>query len=687
MPGGLIQLVSHGASDAFLTGNPEITFFKIVYRRYTNFSMESIEKRFDSVPNFGKTVSCLIDSTGDLIHKIYLKIELPEVKFNNKNIISNSEYNQGRNILIKNLENVYLNDKTKYDNLYTYSKYNIDAYKILSSILLPDEINLQFVKSQILSFKSLNKDSIDSIKLLIDSKVVNDTDIISYILNFDNYSLDITEIRNEIKKNVESKYNKIRNYLKIYFKNYTHNYDKYLIVYNDQTINFAWIKNLGNFICENIELEIGGQIIESHNYYWRFIWDQISIDVKKKELYNKMIGNQDILTDFNTDIKPTYTLLIPLQFTFCKYAGMSLPLIALKYHDVKININFNKIENCCYLEDYHKEYNKVLYIEYNKDEIIYENNKLEDFRYNYELKLNNLKLDLDRDIYIYNFDYINRKVLNKNYNITDLDANYILNKYGSKKNDDNYFSMNLNEFIKMKHTEDDDKLTNIFKSSLDYHLYLNKKHILESINIVDASLLIDYIYLDEMERQKFAQSKHEYLIENIEENIIENLNNKKNLIDLSFRHPVKELFWFSQPKEYCDSSTPYRESKYYNFSDNFYQLENNKNPIQASQLELNNVTIFPKEVDSGFFNYVTHSKYHSNIGNLGLNLYSFSLYPEDQQPSGSCNFSSFKSKKLVINLEEQYYSKYKENNIVFRAFSLHYNVLRIMGGMGGMEFN
>ena len=58
MPGGLIQLVSHGASDAFLTGNPEITFFKIVYRRYTNFSMESIEKRFDSVPNFGKSVSC-----------------------------------------------------------------------------------------------------------------------------------------------------------------------------------------------------------------------------------------------------------------------------------------------------------------------------------------------------------------------------------------------------------------------------------------------------------------------------------------------------------------------------------------------------------------------------------------------------------------------------------------------------
>ena len=51
MGGGLMQLVAYGAQDAFLTGNPEITFFKIVYRRHTNFAMESIQQVFDGTGN------------------------------------------------------------------------------------------------------------------------------------------------------------------------------------------------------------------------------------------------------------------------------------------------------------------------------------------------------------------------------------------------------------------------------------------------------------------------------------------------------------------------------------------------------------------------------------------------------------------------------------------------------------
>ena len=46
MGGGLMQLVAYGAQDIYLTGNPQITFFKVVYRRHTNFSMEAIEQTF-----------------------------------------------------------------------------------------------------------------------------------------------------------------------------------------------------------------------------------------------------------------------------------------------------------------------------------------------------------------------------------------------------------------------------------------------------------------------------------------------------------------------------------------------------------------------------------------------------------------------------------------------------------------
>ncbi|AAQ09575.2 putative capsid protein 4 [Acanthamoeba castellanii mimivirus] len=79
MAGGIIQLVAYGIQDLYLTGDPQITFFKVVYRRHTNFSVESIIQNFTSVPDFGSTVSCTLSKSGDMINKIYVYIELPSV--------------------------------------------------------------------------------------------------------------------------------------------------------------------------------------------------------------------------------------------------------------------------------------------------------------------------------------------------------------------------------------------------------------------------------------------------------------------------------------------------------------------------------------------------------------------------------------------------------------------------------
>ena len=80
MGGGLMQLVAMGAQDVYLTGNPQITFFKVVYRRHTNFSMESIEQTFNGTPDFGRKVACTVSRNGDLIHRIYLQVTLPRVE-------------------------------------------------------------------------------------------------------------------------------------------------------------------------------------------------------------------------------------------------------------------------------------------------------------------------------------------------------------------------------------------------------------------------------------------------------------------------------------------------------------------------------------------------------------------------------------------------------------------------------
>jgi len=76
MGGGLIQLVSKGAQDVYLTGNPQITFFKVVYRRYTNFSTELINQTLKGDVKAGRNCKCEISRDGDLIHRIYFDFTL-----------------------------------------------------------------------------------------------------------------------------------------------------------------------------------------------------------------------------------------------------------------------------------------------------------------------------------------------------------------------------------------------------------------------------------------------------------------------------------------------------------------------------------------------------------------------------------------------------------------------------------
>jgi hypothetical protein len=77
--GGLLQLVAQGKQDVFLTGNPQITWFKMVYRRYTNFAIESQQIYFDGDPDFGKRVTALVPRRGDLLGPIIMEVVLPYV--------------------------------------------------------------------------------------------------------------------------------------------------------------------------------------------------------------------------------------------------------------------------------------------------------------------------------------------------------------------------------------------------------------------------------------------------------------------------------------------------------------------------------------------------------------------------------------------------------------------------------
>ena len=102
MGGGLMQLVAYGAQDIYLTGNPQITFFKVVYRRHTNFSMEAIEQTWNGSAEGGgggvaSRCTATISRNGDLVHRMYLQID------NSRPIFNNNPANPGA-CMIENVE-------------------------------------------------------------------------------------------------------------------------------------------------------------------------------------------------------------------------------------------------------------------------------------------------------------------------------------------------------------------------------------------------------------------------------------------------------------------------------------------------------------------------------------------------------------------------------------------------------
>jgi hypothetical protein len=92
MGGGLLQLVAYGAQDVYLTGNPQITFFKVVYRRHTNFAIEAIQQTFNGTAGYGQTVNCQISRNGDLINRVYLQATLPKIEGTHTNLYAGTRY-------------------------------------------------------------------------------------------------------------------------------------------------------------------------------------------------------------------------------------------------------------------------------------------------------------------------------------------------------------------------------------------------------------------------------------------------------------------------------------------------------------------------------------------------------------------------------------------------------------------
>lgn len=377
MAGALIQLETYGAQDIFLTGTPQITFFKAVYRRHTNFAIESIPQDFFSVVNFGSDTTCVFDKNGDLMGNVYLQIELPIV-----NLIKNPTYwNLSREDAKIQLENI----QQYFELVYKYTSTNSDITRKLDVLLRTNNISMEDIeatmndpsfigclveqRAELRAFIATS-DIFDSIRELREKKFdliqeINQFDIQilfnSVVLKINRFGINNTIEMNNIAKRTDISriirtmlYPAMKRfYLKAYepYLKKKETYQAFLDGTYVERYSSAWVEEIGHAIIDTIAIQIGSQIIDVQTGDWYILFNKIFARQYQLENYYEMIGNVPELTTLDDKIKPTYTLTIPLQFWFCRYSGLALPLVALRYHDVLLNLRLKDLSRLFYVED------------------------------------------------------------------------------------------------------------------------------------------------------------------------------------------------------------------------------------------------------------------------------------------------------------------------------------------------
>ena len=508
MAGGLMQLVAYGAQDVYLTGNPQITFWKVTYRRHTNFAMESIEQTFNGQADFGRRVTCTISRNGDLAYRTYLQVTLPEI---------NQELHSG-------------------------------------------------------------------------------------------------------------------------------------------PVYARWLDCPGEQLISQVEVEIGGQRIDRQYGDWMHIWNQLTLSKEQERGYYKMIGNTTQLT-YVTDPNfadvdgpcsangvrqvcaprnalPETTLYVPLQFWYCRNPGLALPLIALQYHEVKINVDIRNMEEC-------------LWAMTSMDGT---GSKVND-AYKQSLAAASLYVD-----YIF-LDTDERRRMAQNpheYLIEQLQ----FTGDESVGSSSNKIKLNLNHPVK--------ELVWVVQpdANVDYC----------------ASLLPNTGLCSLLGAQPFNYTDAFDALPNAVHAFGNNsgVNGSASFIDTTSGGGFETGLMTDDTSHVSDAGT-------FVLAETALDMHCwGENPVVVAKLQLNGQDRF-SEREGTYFDLVQPFQHHTRAPDTGVNVYSFALRPEEHQPSGTCNFSRIDNATLQLVLSNA--TVQGSNTAKVRLYAVNYNVLRIMSGMGGLAYS
>jgi len=526
MAGGLLQLVAYGAQDIYISGNPQITFWKILYKRHTNFAMESIEVTFNGQADFNKRVTAVINRNADLMFRTYVQVVLPQIDI-------------GRN-----------------------------------------------------------------------SAALGDIDA------------------------------------------------------------FRWVSYIGHRLINQVELEIGGQRIDRQYGDWMQIWTQLSTDAGHITALDSLVGNTHDLvllktrggesldsTCSSTEVTqsclsrsgtPAKTLYIPLQFWFCRNPGLAIPLIALQYHEVRINVTFETWENCVYAEN----------------------------------------------------AFTPRRPTAQSLAACSLYVDYVYLDTEERRR----FAQQSHEYLieQVQYTGAESITSSSNKIQLNFnHPVKELLWVVQRDSFVDCS---NPVWLSAVGGQQPFNYSDDFSTEGTIMSLLgraaagpQSTIGRASSTTATGGPSVRALggnlsgtgaapgqvsaTGSDGAADAFDSSVNYLLAKVILASG--VRCEG-KNPVEVGKLQLNGQDRFTDR-EGSYFDRVQPYQHHTRTPSQGINVYSFALRPEEHQPSGTCNFSRID--KATLQLTVSVNTVVGGNTAQVRVYALNYNVLRVMSGMGGLAYS
>lgn len=411
----------------------------------------------------------------------------------------------------------------------------------------------------------------------------------------------------------------------------------------------AWARNIAYALINEITLEFGGKIIDKRYGDWLFIWN----DLTQHKKIDKIVGNIPELYEF-TEKKEGADIYLPFDFDFCKYSVNSLPLVSMTSIDIKINVQFRKLEEVIIVGPTHKIQIHENIFPFSKGEYIKQvNNNIPIYGLvtGYDFLNNNLEYVkiVNSLAPIKNFTKIDY-VYESSYNKKNIIINPITEKYCTPIGVETTEQINLNLVPKLS----------------------------------DAYLYVDYIYLGSDERLRFAKTNNEYLTYVLQTNLVKNLvDNASYKMKLDMTGPIEEIILVPQMDGYVGKGTI---NDRYNFTDSPIRYKDGKlygkDIIKELSFDVAGIPFF-SVADSKYFSELLPYQVHSKTATNGVYITKYCLNAEYNQPNGSYNATMYDINFLL-----------KFNSIVnsfsgcrLTAYSRSINLARMFAGYAALSFS